>query len=104
MRGDGSVAHYAARRSELVRLIRNLSEHFADQRADVQAMLLSASDASAGQGGADSMGLARQEIAVGRFFFTLFPGLVVKLWVATRGWRSETPGARGDQQAAAAGH
>ena len=85
MRGDGSVAYYAARRSELVRLIRNLSEHFADQRADVQATLLSASGGFEGRGAADSAGLARQESAVGRLFFALFPGLVVKLWEAKRG-------------------
>ena len=88
VRGDGSVAHYAARRSELVRLIRNLSEHFADQRAEVRAKLISAGGSSEGQSAAaGSSGLAaaavrEQESAVGEFFFALFPRLVLALWAA----------------------
>ena len=61
--------------------MRNLSEHFAHQRAAVRAELMPEAAAT----GSALGGVEEQERAVGRFFFRLFPGLVVRLWAAGRG-------------------
>ena len=60
-----------------VRFIRNLSQHFADQRADVRRAVL----ACGGGGVSPGAGLSvdEQEAAVGQCFFGLFPSLVVHL-------------------------
>ena len=86
VQGGGKQGHYAARTSELVRFIRNLSEHFADHRPAVRAELMSGAGAAAG--GSALGGVEEQERAVGRFFFRLFPGLVLRLWIAERGDRA----------------
>ena len=65
--------------------MRNLSEHFADHRPAVRAELMSgvgAAAAGAAAAGSALGGVEEQERAVGRFFFRLFPGLVLRLWAA----------------------
>ena len=73
---DGSTSQYGNRASELVRLIRNLSQHFSEQRADLRRAIL----AGGGDGGdGDAVSVEAQEAAVGRCFFGAFPSLLVHL-------------------------
>ena len=83
VQGNGKQGHYRAHTSELVRFMRNLSEHFADQRPAVRAQLMSGVGAAAS--GSALGGVEEQERAVGQFFFRLFSGLVLRLWAAERG-------------------
>ena len=85
VQGDGRQGHYVAHTSELVRFMRNLSEHFAHHRHAVRAELMPGAEAGADAGGSALGGVEEQERAVGRFFFRLFPGLVLRLWAAERG-------------------
>ena len=66
-----------------MRLIRNLSQHFAEQSLKLQQAVLAAGCADNGAGGAAAAAVAssveEQEAAVGRCFFGAFPSLVVHL-------------------------
>ena len=76
VQADGSTRRYGNRASELVRLIRNLSQHFSEQRADLRRAIL----AGGGDGGdGDAVSVEAQEAAVGRCFFGAFPSLLVHL-------------------------
>ena len=77
VRGDGSTSHYGKQTSELVRLIRNLSQHFAEQHADLREAIIVGADGRGGEAGA--LSAAEQEAAVGHCFFAAFPSLVVRL-------------------------
>ena len=70
----GSTSQYGNRASELVRLIRNLSQHFSEQRPELRRAILAG---GGGDGGA--LSVEEQEAAVGRCFFGAFPGLLVHL-------------------------
>ena len=78
--------------------MRNLSEHFAHQRAAVRAELMPEAAAK----GSALGGVEEQERAVGRFFFRLFPGLVLRLW-AVEQEASRHGGGRAWWRAGAAG-
>ena len=65
--------------------MRNLSEHFAHHRPAVRAELMPGAGAGAAAGASALGGVEEQQRAVGRFFFRLFPGLVLRLWAAERG-------------------
>ena len=62
VQGDGNQGHYAAHTSGLVRFMRNLSEHFAHQRAAVRAELMPEAAAKRSA----LRGVGEQERAVGR--------------------------------------
>ena len=102
VKGDGNTSHYKSQRSDLVRLIRNLSQHFSHQRPAVQAELSSArgwgaqgawaggSDVAHGDNAAGEAVAAvrEQQRAVAGFFVRHFPGLVVRLWAAQNAVRA----------------
>ena len=76
LKGDGSTNHYGPSVSDLVRLVRNLSQHFADQRPEVRRAI------SHPATGEEIRTAQQQQRAVGDFFFAprRFPQLVVHLW------------------------
>ena len=49
---DGSTSQYGNRASELVRLIRNLSQHFSEQRPELRRAILAGGEGGGGGGGA----------------------------------------------------
>ena len=92
VRGDGGTSHYGNRASELVRLVRNLSQHFAQQRGELRRAILAAAAAvvdgatQEGKGAASAAAAAAalsveaQEAAVGRCFLQgAFPSLILYL-------------------------
>ena len=90
---DGHTSQYGNRTSELVRLVRNLSQHFAEQRSELRRAILAVGGGDSGTGGggggsgAGAGGVAavassvdeQEAAAVGRCFFGAFPSLVVHL-------------------------
>ena len=76
---DGSTSQYGNRASELVRLIRNLSQHFSEQRPELRRAILAGGEGGGGGGGGGALSVEEQEAAVGRCFFGAFPGLLVHL-------------------------
>ena len=87
---DGHTSQYGNRTSELVRLVRNLSQHFAEQRPELRRAILEVGGGAgrgggggeAGAGGAVAVASSVDEqeaAAVGRCFFGAFPSLVVHL-------------------------
>ena len=100
VQGDGSTSQYGRRLSELVRLVRNLSQHFSQQRPKLRRAILAAASAAvvaggpacgaegAGGGSVDkesgsagaALSVEAQEAAVGRCFLEgAFPALIVHL-------------------------
>ena len=75
--GDRRTVRYGQEMSELVRFIRNLSQHFAGQRTEVRRAILECSR-SATEGGGE-LSVEEHEAVVGRCFFEVYPALVVRL-------------------------
>ena len=92
VKGDGGKSHYGDRASELVRLVRNLSQHFAQQRGKLRRAILAAAaavsaedevlaaQAAEGKGSDAVLSVEAQEAAVGRCFLEgAFPSLILYL-------------------------
>ena len=79
--GNGKIRTYGNRASEIVRLVRNLSQHFTSQRPELQRAILAVAHggASAGETAGRALSVEAQEEAVGRCFFGAFPSLLVHL-------------------------
>ena len=98
VKGDGSVNRFGGRWSDLVRFIRNLSQHFAHQRPAVRAELSAGAGVGVGAGAGAGRGneagdevleaVREQERAVAAFFVARFPALVPRLWKAQKAVRA----------------
>ena len=94
VQGDGSTWQYGDRTSELVRFIRNLWQHFADQRAEVQRAIVGCGGgvALSASGAGLELPVEEQEAAVARCFFeVLFPSLLASLRKAEATARQGAP-------------
>ena len=81
MDGSGNVRQYSNRASELVRFIRNLSQHFTEQRPELRKAIFAVGN-KGGEAGlleAAPLSVEQQEDVVGRCFFGAFPSLVTHL-------------------------
>ena len=97
VQGDGSTWQYGDRTSELVRFIRNLWQHFADQRAEVQRAIVGCGGdgAQSASGARLELSVEEQEAAVARCFFeVLFPALLASLRKAEATARQAVPEAK----------
>ena len=80
VQGDGSTSQYGDRTSELVRFIRNLWQHFADQRAEVQRAIVVCGAVDEAAAAVAGLSVEEQEVAVARCFLeVLFPSLLPSL-------------------------
>ena len=97
---DDSTSQYGSRASELVRLIRNLSQHFTEQRVELQQAILERGGVGAAAEGS-VLTVDEQEEAVGRCFFGAFPSLIVHLRRAAAQAAQAAQAARREQAAGA---